>query len=96
MPRAITKEIRDLVIHHRENGVSVNEIAEMLDISRRTVIRICKCPAERGTLSPFKSTGRPRVFLYGGSMYKFILKKHLLPTCFYVIIYTLLKLHITN
>lgn len=60
MPRPVNKEIRKLIVLHRRNGMRIKDIANIFDISCRTVINICKNETERGTVSPKKSSGRPR------------------------------------
>jgi transposase len=50
MPKTISKELRELIIYHKENGVKNREIAEWLKITERSVERILKLHREQNTL----------------------------------------------
>ncbi|XP_023216840.1 uncharacterized protein LOC111619363 [Centruroides sculpturatus] len=60
MPKPVSKDIRELVIRHNQEHKTVAEISNILHISPRTVSRIIKLYRETNSLSPKKSTGRPR------------------------------------
>lgn len=61
MPRPTSKDVRKLIICHRQQGRSINDIASIVGVSSRTVLNIIKQYHERGTVSPCKSSGRPQL-----------------------------------
>ncbi|XP_067123636.1 uncharacterized protein, partial [Centruroides vittatus] len=61
MPKPLSKELRELIIKHREEGKTIEYIAECLKISTRVVSKIIQQHKETESLSPKKKTGRPRL-----------------------------------
>ncbi|XP_067121211.1 uncharacterized protein [Centruroides vittatus] len=60
MPKPLSKELRELIIKHRE-GRTIEYIAECLQISTCVVSKIIQQHKQTGSLSPKKKTGRPRL-----------------------------------
>jgi len=52
MPMPLSKEIRKLIIYHKENGAKNREIANWLRITERSVERILRLYRERNTIEP--------------------------------------------
>ena len=48
----LSKELRELIIHHKENGSKNREIANWLKITERSVERILKLYREEKTIDP--------------------------------------------
>ncbi|XP_023231983.1 uncharacterized protein LOC111631879 [Centruroides sculpturatus] len=61
IPKPLGKEIRERVIANRAEGKSIKDIAECLRISTRSVPRIIKRHQETDSVSPGRSSGRPRI-----------------------------------
>lgn len=61
MPRHTPKEIKKLIVENRQNGMAIKDIVSYFKVPERTVYHILKQHAERGTVSPRKATGRPRL-----------------------------------
>lgn len=60
MPRPTALAIRQRVLALRRNGRTQAQIADILGLSQSCVCRILRRHREAGTLSPERSTGRPR------------------------------------
>src|SRR5215212_12184529 len=59
MARAYSVDLRERLLQARDAGLAPVEIERLLGISRRTQRRWARQQADRGTLAPGRSTGRP-------------------------------------
>ena len=61
MPHPTNIGLRNQMLAYRNVGMKQGEIARRLHVSRQTVNRVLRKSVLTGSLSPGKSTGRPRV-----------------------------------
>lgn len=59
MARAFSLDLRERLLQARDAGLAPVEIERLLGISRRTQRRWARQQADRGTLAPGRSSGRP-------------------------------------
>ena len=63
MPKPLSREIRESIIYHKQNGVKNGEIAKWLRVSTRSVKRICNTYRKENSIAPKpQNSGRRPAF----------------------------------
>jgi putative transposase len=63
MPKPLSQEVRENIIHHKKNGVKNKEISKWLRVTERSIKRIWKLYKEQNTIAPkVYKTGRKPAF----------------------------------